>query len=186
MEFTNLFTGSDNLFKFLFLAGLFMLVLSLVYPLEKRNELEIEIINVNRETDILNNQVSTLKTQTLSLSKNVTKIERDLDSLSRMRKIEKSTIRRESIEEQIEKIKNAFNLEFSKLDKNQAEIKTKSIVVNYDKSRIQLLKEQQKEYATYFFVFKWAGILLIIVGIIGWHKSHRRNERIKDKQINTP
>lgn len=183
MEFTNLFTGSDNLFKFLFLAGLFLLVLSLVYPLEKRNELEIEIINVNKETDILNNQISVLKDEVSNLSQKVEKINSTLDSLVSLRS-NVNTSQLNSINSKVEKIKDDFNLEYNKLASDQAEIKTKTIILEYNKSRIDLLKQHQTEYAIYFEAFKWIGIVLIIVGIFGWYRSHSRNEKIKDKQIN--
>ena len=61
MDVLSLFSGSDNLYKHLFIGGLGMIILSLFYPLEKEFQLSTQKDNYNKEIRLLNTDIEKLK-----------------------------------------------------------------------------------------------------------------------------
>ncbi|PRZ19575.1 hypothetical protein [Flavobacterium granuli] len=68
MQYLNNFlTGTENLFKLLFINGIVIILIGLFYPLQKRDELQIKISDFNFEVNLLNNEIYNLKIQSENL-----------------------------------------------------------------------------------------------------------------------
>ena len=64
MELSSLFSwNTDNLFKFLFINGIVLVVISLFYPLQKQQELELEKIKYDQKVELINLKITNLKIQ---------------------------------------------------------------------------------------------------------------------------
>jgi len=90
MDLSSLFAGVDNLFKFLFIGGLVMLMTSMFYPLQKEQELEIEINNYNKEVKLLNRELSELKEEIAKLNHSAIQTESNLEALSKLHSTNKA------------------------------------------------------------------------------------------------
>lgn len=157
MEMLNLISG-DNLFKYSFTLGIVMVVFSLVYPLQKQNEIDLEIINHNKEVSLINNQIDNLLKTTKSLE-----IESN-DLLNKVTKLKNYKSKKASLKKEVEN----FTVKFDKVEDIKREIDTKKIIVDFNLSKIKVLETQSNVFASYT---KWIftfGVLFSIFGFVFW------------------
>jgi len=145
MEFTNLFSGSDNLFKYLFLGGFGMIILSLFYPLQKKQELEIERITYEKEVDLFQIEINTL-------NKNIDNFEKMI--LQSSSKVKTNRIANDSLKNSIKILANTLDI--------------KMVLLKYNKSKIDIFEKQYKTYNRYSLGLLIFGILLMVFGGIKW------------------
>ncbi|MDM1519234.1 hypothetical protein [Myroides odoratimimus] len=141
---SSFFTGTDNLFKLLFINGLLILLVGLFYPQQKRDELEIRIVEYNSNVDILNREIKELLNESESLKSIVVN-----QNSQKFSKEEKKELRKELYEKIFEQDK-------------------KVILVENTKKQIEVLIKQQDVYSAYSCSFLIIGMLMSIIGLIGW------------------
>jgi preprotein translocase subunit Sss1 len=184
MDLSSLFAGVDNLFKFLFIGGLVMLMTSMFYPLQKEQELEIEINNYNQEVKLLNRDLGELKTDINNLNISAVKVESHLKSLAKLHSRNKS--KDASITLEIKGIKDGFKNSYDTLYKKKQTTEIKEILLEFNKSKITLLRKYANAYDDYAEKLKYWGIGFMAIGLIGWVISTVNVERLKIKELRKP
>ncbi|WP_395061341.1 hypothetical protein, partial [Flavobacterium sp.] len=116
MDFAS-FLNTDNLYKFLFSGGILMIVFSLFYPIEKKQLLELEINNFNKQTELLNNDINLLNVEVNQL-KSTSK--ETLNTLEKLQKT-KNDVNQIQVSKEISKIKDNYNKTFYRIKSHQQE-----------------------------------------------------------------
>ena len=166
MDFLGLING-DNLFKYCFTLGLVMLVFALIYPLEKSHQIEIEVINQNKEASLLTNEINNLK-------KSIDKLEEDIKTmLSADKSIDKNIAQKKVFQ---------INSDYQVIEKNKNDLRMKSIVLDFNYRRIKTLETQAKTFSKFSWVMIIVGISLAIFGFIYWVKNTFREMKEKVKK----
>jgi hypothetical protein len=160
MDFISLLTGgSDNLYKYLFLGGLGLIILSLFYPVNKKYEYTYQKDSYNNEVKLLNHQISKLDETTTAFKKQAKQI---IDDLEHMKKTGSNASKRKSA------LKDSFNKQYTTIKAYRDTIEEKKLAIEYNKVRVDTLNRHIGEFTKYEKIFFWVGILSAIAGIIGW------------------
>ena len=163
MDLLQLFTGSENLYKYLLLGGIGLLMVSLFYPLNKRYELECQKDLYNKEITLLNHFIDNLNIEAKEAEANSQKV---IDSI-KTNKVKDSKIK--------ERLKNASLIEIDSVFKKREEVTVKQITVDYNKARILTLQKHIQDFVKYESLFFWSGIICALAGIIGWFLLMRKS-----------
>ena len=157
MDMFGLISG-DNLFKYSFTLGIVMVVFSLVYPLQKQNEIDLEVINHNKEVSLINNQINNLlkTTESLEMESN--------DLLNKVTKLKKYKSKKASLKKEVEN----FTIKLDKVEDIKREIDTKKIIVEFNLTKIKVLENQSDVFESYTkWIFRF-GVLFSIFGFVFW------------------
>jgi hypothetical protein len=173
MDYLNSLSNSDNLFKFLFLGGIMMVLVAMVYPLQKKQEIEIEIVAFNKEVHLLNLEIEELSTKVNAANAKSNKTYTTLDSLSNIKGTSK----------EIERIKKEFNLEYNKIEIKKREQEIKLVVLDFNKRKIEVLKKHAVTYNSYSNKLLTWGIIILILGFIGWTILTVQSIKLKISEI---
>ena len=176
MEISSLLPNSDNLYKFLFMGGIFMVVFSFIYPLEKKQKLELDVIVYNKQIALLNNDILELNAEVNNLKK-ISK-----ESLVNLNKTKELKVRTEAIAK-IKEIQDKYNKEFIETKSKENEIITKNIILIYEKARIELLKEHINDFCFFRWIFLIIGSIFTVFGLIRWYILTLLSEKIQKKQL---
>jgi hypothetical protein len=176
------FLNTDNLYKFLFTGGILMIVFSLVYPIEKTQLLELEINTYNKQTELLNNDITLLSIEVKRLKVISGKT---LDSLIKLQK-NRNKNNSVQISKEIAKIKDNYNRTFYKIKNQQQETILKNINIKYNKSKIEIIQNHISTFNFYRWFLLIVGILFTGFGLSYWFKSSQNTEKLKIKELNKP
>jgi len=176
MEISSFVPSTDNLYKFLFVIGTFMVVFSYIYPLEKQQELELELLLYNQQVEILNNEIADLKNDVENLKK--------ISSLTLKKLEETKKNEKNNAEKVINELQEDFNKAFNEVKRKGVEINTKDIILDYEKSRIELLKKHISSFSFikwFFFIF---GSIFLVFGLYKWFIITRVAEKLNKQKLN--
>lgn len=160
MELLNFISG-DNLFKYTFTLGLVMVVFSLVYPLQKKHEIELEIVNQNKEAKLLNNEISNLNKVTLNL--------KNTSDLLITKAVNFKANRRNKLK--MKGVVDKFNSDFDSAQKNKQAIEIKTIILEFNKTKIVVLQQQANSFDRYSYWLSSFGIAFTVFGLLFWTKK---------------
>lgn len=170
MELAGLFANVDNLYKFLFIGSFLMVFFSVTYPINRRNELEIKIIEHNYEAEVLNRRISELKSDIIKLNDIAQTLN---DSLNNG--IYKNALPTNRIDD----LKGHVNSQYDTVKKMYSEL-NKSVLLNkYNKKKIKSRRLQMMEYEKYARYFMFFGILTGCISLFFWIKSTNQSEKLK-------
>jgi hypothetical protein len=160
MDILSIVNG-DNLFKYCFTLGLAMVIFALVYPLEKQHLIQLEIINHNKETALLNKDI-------FDLTKSVSIIQKERDFLISKLKVYKMAGKSEK--NLLKQRAKVFNENFKTIEKNKRDLDIKTIVLEFNKSKIKTLQMQENTFGWYSWLLVFFGVIFIVFGFIFWAK----------------
>lgn len=169
MDILSLFSGSDNLYKHLFIGGLGMIILSLFYPLEKEFLLNTQKDNYNKEIRLLNIEISELKKKALKLEEEG---EPTIKSAQKYAKKKSKYAKKLS-----NNIIDTYQKNVADVISERKQIDIKQANINYSEDCISTLEKHINSYRTYRALFLWSGSLFMIVGIGGWwYMTHKKKQ----------
>lgn len=160
--------NADNLFKFLFLNGVVMIAVSLFYPLQKSNELQLRMVEYNKKIELFEQDIIGLRDDSENLNVIVGDRIKVAESLVKKRKFLKSELAINDITNQINELKLKTNLSYQEIKKNKESIKQNQVKLKGEKSVIELLDKQVSVYDSYCFWLLFTGVFLGVIGFIGW------------------
>lgn len=176
MDISSIFPSSDNLYKFLFMGGVFMVVFSFIYPLEKKQKIELEInlynkqiALLNEEIKILNYDVENLKLKSKATIKTLEEIKENKDNSNR--------------DNSIKQIQENYNKEFYTLKAKENEVITKDIILKYEKSKIVLLQNHVGSFSIFRWIFLIIGTTFTIFGLWNWNKSTKISTEMQKLEL---
>ena len=160
MELSSLFSwNTDNLFKFLFINGIVLVVISLFYPLQKQQELELEKTKYDQKVDLLNLKISNLKKEVIDFN---TISRKDESKINRLKSLPKNITNDSKIKE----LKISFNRTYKSLFDLREKLKIENINLKGDKAKIKLLIKHAEEYRQYSNWFFRAGLFYFFIFLI--------------------
>lgn len=168
-------SSAENLYKFLFINGTILIILSMFYPLQQKNEIKIKTIEYNKNVEILNYNIDNQKNDVESFKAKSKKTIAFLDSLSQNRNEQNALI--------IQKKKAEYNKELDSIQSIQKTIRLNDIKLNSEKEKILELQKQAKTYSNYSIFFLIIGGVFFVIGIIGWSKATKVLDKIKKQEL---
>jgi len=177
LDLGSLFSGIDNIYKFLTIGGLLMFTTSMLFPLQKEHALKIEIINHNKTQDLLNNDNENLLNDIAVFKARKEKILIELDSISKLKICNKTK------SERYTPLKKEFNTKLTELKKTRKESIKKQIHINHNLNKINILQENRKEISNYTCLLKYPGISCFVIGLLFWIKSTKTSENLKKEEL---
>lgn len=159
-----------------------MIVFSLFYPIEKKQLLELEINTYNKQTELLNNDITLLGIEVKKLKVISGKT---LDSLKKLQK-DRNKNNSLQISKEIAIIKDNYNRTFHKIKNQQQETILKNINIKYNKSKIEIIQNHISTFNFYSRFLLIFGILFTGFGLRYWFESSQNTEKLKIKELNKP
>lgn len=155
MDLSSLFPNSDNLYKFLFIGGLAMVLFGIVYSFEQRQNLLFETNVFHKQSSLLIEEISQVKSEVGELRRQINVGE----SLFKNRSLIDSTS---------EGLKKEIALNISRLREKNNELKIKSIMLDFEGERIIISNKLQREITIYKWVLIVFGSLIFGFGFYRW------------------
>jgi ABC-type anion transport system duplicated permease subunit len=183
MDITKLFSVANTLFKFLCYGGIAMVFVAMFYPLQREQNIEIEINSFNREAELINSEIKILKEQVKIIEKQTPQIISRLDSLSKLKSKSKNPKKIKELKVKIQKIQASYNNKLDKIKESTSEISEKTISSKYNKLKIEILESHAKSYSSYSKLLFRSGFVMAIIGLISWIYSTWNTERLKIQEI---
>ena len=176
MDISSIFPSSDNLYKFLFMGGVFMVVFSFMYPLEKKQKIELEINLYNKQIALLNEEIKTLNYDVENLK---IKSKETIKTLEEIKKNNGNTNGSNSIKQ----IQENYNKEFYTIKAKENEVITKDIILKYEKNKIGLLQNHVGSFSIFRWLFLIIGVAFTVFGLWNWNKSTRISTEMQKLEL---
>lgn len=164
----SLLDGSDNIFKYMATIGMLLVGIGVLYPLEKKNDLELK----------RNSLISELKTDSLKNAFVIQKIEdatkrdeADLELAKTLKsnlKKTKNRNKRIKLQEELEQLldlKEKQMIEFTQLYQDR---QTNSVKLEYKGKEVKLLKRQSEKFGKYYTWCFCIGVPIALIGFLLW------------------
>ncbi|HRX00383.1 MAG TPA: hypothetical protein P5280_12885 [Cyclobacteriaceae bacterium] len=150
-----------------------MLAFSFVYPLEKRQALELEVNTYNEEVTLLNQQKVQLE-----------KAVEDLQELTKSTLAALSDPKKKNrpMEEKF-RIQDRYNTAFDSTKEMLKEIEEKKTQLVYKKERIKILKRHIMAFKKFESLFFWLGLIFTPIGLICWFRGTIRTEQLQKREL---
>ena len=165
------FPKADNPYKFFFLTGAFLIVFSLYYPFEQRQEIELKKNEVDLIYSKLTIDAQYLREEIRINKEKSTLLIKSLDSLNNVKTNHPE--KTQTISETINIKKNEFNELFDSLQLKEYNLNIKSLDAKYKDSEIDIYEKYLKRFRNFSYVIIIVGLVLFIWGGIKWFKEHK-------------
>lgn len=164
-----MYGGTDNLYKFMLICGMLLISLATIFPLQKKQLLEIEKNTCQEQATILKTHIDVLDSKVNNLLSEKKELNVVIDSLSKDKK---------NIVLLAEK-KKKYNKKISELRGEFNNLKIKQVMLDYQIKKINILDSHIDSYTKYNFIMIFVGIILSIIGLSKWW----RRSRLQDKSM---
>lgn len=175
--------NTDNFFKYLLTIGMLLIVFTILYPIQKQKEVDLEIVTYNTDTAILNFKLKKIEEKVAILISEKDSIQAILDGLKIIRdksnKIEASNIEKNRIS-----LKEYFDKNKSDLNQLLDSLSINAIKLNEQKKRIKKLESYFAFFRNYKLILLVLGFILSFIGLRYWIASVYMEEIKKSKEIN--
>lgn len=158
------------------MGGVFMIVFSFVYPLERKQRLELDVNSYNQKVEILNLEIIELKESVDELKVSGKRTINKLEIL-------KNDNNRVRAEKQIEELKISYNKNFFLIKQQEKNVLAKDISIKYEKCKIDLLQEHINSFEIFRWVFLIVGTFFLLYGLYGWRRITLLSENIQKKEL---
>lgn len=164
MDLLSLLTGSENLYKYSFIGGLGLIIISLFYPLNKKYELECQKDLYHKEIKLVNLDIGELKNDVAKLNSHINEFSNAIDSAPSVKA--KNAI------------KDSLNKRFNLILLKRKELSVKQIQIEYNNDRIKTLSNSIIDLTQYQGAFVVIGSIFTLFGFCGWFllmlKEHKK------------
>lgn len=155
---------TDNLYKFLALAGLFLAVFGYVYPTNRLTELQIKQASIETEWSVLNVEMDRLKADTADVERSLRRLEAEAET-------EPTEARRNAAK---------ISADGKKLRERLHELEIKKIGLEGKDRETKIVQAEISSARTLLNVCVVVGVLLTGLGFVSWYF---RVQRLQDQQL---
>lgn len=152
-----IFNGKNDLAKFLSIGGIFLIIFTILYPVEKKQDLDLLIVKNNSEIRVLNSLLDQSNSRLDDLIKRTNEINASLSNLSDSKKVSSLIKERKSIG-----VEN---------DKIIEDITKKELDIENIKDKLTVNRHYSDKYGSYLGVLSFVGWVMLAVGLVGWFMS---------------
>lgn len=166
--------NTDSLYKFLTTFGIVMIIFSIMYPMEKRNEIEIKSNEYKKE-------ISLSRLELISLSDSIN----DLNSIIVKANKHIELLKKEPIidSQRIINYKKEINPYYNKvIEKSYKKNKQDSLLI-YKKKEIEILDKQINDFKIKEYFLFIVGIIFMLYGFYKWRKVEKDDDGITKIKI---
>lgn len=178
---TDFLPSTDNFFKYLLTIGLILIGFTIMYPIQKQKEVDIEILNYKTKIEVLDVAKKNLSKEVEELKDTRNRTQSELDSLKKLK-----LIATKSTASEIEKIRVQKKAEFDQSKQNLIvavdSLNTVEINLRNEKIRIEKLGKYFDFFKTYKIILLSLGFILIAIGLRYWISSVYLDEIKKGKE----
>lgn len=163
-----------------------MIGFSIVYPLEKKQKLELEVNNYNQHVEILNRETS-------KLLKNAQDLEIVANNTVKILEGAESDPDKSISKNERKVLQDSFNVKYNRIKLLRTELSTNDVILKYEKNRILLLRKHIKSFNCYKNMMFWLGLGFLLFGLYMWlrvtctaikmQKSQLENLNIDKKKL---
>lgn len=172
MDISSLLPSSDNLYKFLFMGGVFMVVFAFLYPIDKKQKIQLEIVSLNSKIAVERYKIKKIKFSIDSINREV---KPTLERLNKAKGENNSIL--------INGVKRQFNISLDIISRIKNEAELKQIEISSENNKILLLENHIKEFEKFQLILLILGPIFTIYGLVKWRKSILTTELIQDIQL---
>lgn len=166
--------NTENFYKFLTTLGVVMLIFSIMYPMEKKNEIELKSNDFKKELAL-----NKLETQILNDSVNIlTKLIENAHSELKLMK-ETNNVDSIKVKNQRKNIKSIY----SNIKNKRIFIEKSDCTLIYKNEEIKLLEKQINDFKWISDILLWNGAIFIIIGLYNWWKQEKNDDGITKIKI---
>lgn len=159
---SGIFNGSDDLFKFMVIGGVFLLVFGMMYPLEKEKELKLKKISLNKEGEKIEAQDSLLLYKLDEMNSFLDKCRDSASNLLSKKEFKKAYELKEKVDKRYLELKEV-----------QLESRKSRITLDSKTKEISILDEYIIIYNSFSNWLIGTGIILSLIGLIFWGISQK-------------
>lgn len=172
-DFSNILSGSDNLWKYLFTVGILLIFISIYYPLQKSEEINLEIIELNTDSQILNKKIEYLEKEVSELKYSLKKSNFVIDSLSL-----------KNWETEINKIQGELIDNINVAKERTKELQLEIIKNQGKENYINELQKQSNFYKGFFRIGIIIGFIMVIIGLYKWTIASFVSDQLRLQKLN--
>lgn len=154
-----MYSGTENLYKFMLICGLALISLALVYPLQKQQVLEIENNLYKKDSTILNEQIKLLEFKVDKVFESRPFLKKEIDSLSSLKVFDQNLI---------EQKKKVYFNQVKSLREERNNLKIKQIASEFQSKKIQIINGHISKYRNYTKLMTISGLILTFIGLVKW------------------
>ena len=152
---------TDNLYKFIALAGTALLITSFAFPLTRLDEIELATQQTNAQRKVLNVELSALEADLAQLGADLKRLDTAVDTNSRSALSFKDEARQ-------------ANGRLLELDKRRLALAIKKAEIQGNEERSALLLTQMNRTWAYFKIGGAVGLVMTQVGFLLWYRRVQR------------
>lgn len=168
-------SSAENLYKFLFINGIILVLVSMFYPLKQKHDIELKVSNYNNRVEILNYKIKSQKESIIYFKKKSNKTIKTLDSLSKENKAKHVSV--------ITNTKIDFNRALDSMKFIKRRLDLNNLELQGDKKSIKILINQAKTYEEISCYLLYFGIGSFLVGLWGWSRATNVLDKIKRAEL---
>lgn len=140
--------------------GVAMYVFAIIYPLEKKHDLQLEAVALEEEAALLKKDIDDLATQYGELILLKEKLDKKFDPVA----LTKSQQAKQTYNNEV----NSYQLKKDSLDLRTEKSKASNLRLKYGRSRLEVIQSQISEFSQSFRWLKFWGICLSCFGFFFW------------------
>ena len=187
MDFGKFIFGIDNLFKFLGLSGLVIIVFSLVYPNKIQIEIDFNIIDYNKQKAVLEKEIEHIKLKVRAVQNDTAKAKEKVRILAYKKDSITATGKNLSLikefDSQKAEIRENLRIKFDSLEELVFQESLKSIELKSTEDKIKVAQTYLNEYKRYFWILLLLGTCMSIYGFVRWHSSQADADDMQKTQL---
>lgn len=176
--------NTDNFFKYLLTAGLVLIAFTIVYPVQKQKEIDIEMLALQERDSLLSYEVVKFQRAYVELKEKSIAIQAELDSL-KVLAVNSTKLQANRIDSDRIKLKQNFDSTKKQLLSYGDSLKLKELKLRVFEEKIKRLEGYYNHFRSFKLVFIIFGLALVVVGIRYWASSVYQDELKKSKDINS-
>lgn len=174
MEITSFIPSSDNLYKFIFVGGIGLFIFAIVHPLERKQQLEIEVNSYQfslKEDSIdianLNREVAMFQ----EYSKSLIHLMDSLNSKSNRNKL------------LLDSLAKNYSTKLAELRQKSLELVHRNNKMVFEEKKVELLKKHIGDFNMYARILLILGPIFVLYGFWNWKKVSSIIEKMQEVQL---
>lgn len=175
-EISGILSGSDNLWKYLFTVGVFLIAISILYPLKQSETIDLRIIDLYTDSKSLDQKIKHLKEDSETFNSYLNIATKELESLKSIKNQTKTLTRISNIESEIASERKTI--------KNKIRELQLLVIENQGKEDyIVELKKHSKNYKKFFYLGFILGSILLLWGLFKWLMATIASDKLRWKEL---
>lgn len=185
MDFGKFIYGIDNLFKFLSLSGLLIVLFALLYPVEMRRQMDFDVIEIEKKQMALEKDLDFIKTKLETLKQDSADVIQQAQKCGEKKKLEESKgkLNTEYYKAEEERLVKQIKAGVNEIKEFCHKQSIKESDLFYLKKKVSVAHDYISKYKVYFWISIIIGGFLSIYGFFKWHRNQSMADEMQKTQL---